>query len=369
MFRFEIDQILFMNRDICKFNLFITGIGNVGFKLFEELSKNRNFYIKNHQIDFVIRGISDSEKMYFNTNGISFKNWQHLMKNGEDSNEELFFKKVKNFNLQNSVFVDNTASKKVADSYIHYLKNHIHVVTCNKIACSSDYFYYKEIKKLSSSCKTKFMFETNVGSSLPIIQTLNKINDSGKKIESIHGILSGSMNYIFDNFTTENTFHSIVKDAVNEGFTEPNPKIDLSGIDVARKILILCREMGLKYELSDIHINDFLPKNCSKTNNNKDFFNCLETNSQTFNDILKTSFKENAKIKYVAEFKNGKSTVGIKMIPENHLFHKISSNDNAVLFYVENESDPEETLIGPGAGSLVTAKGVISDIIKIAKDF
>ena len=134
-----------MNRDIYIFNLFITGIGNVGFKLFEELSKNRRYYIKNHQIDFVIKGISDSDKMYFNMNGVSFENWKDLMKNGEDSDEELFFKKVKKFSLQNSVFVDNTASKKVADTYIQYLKNDIHVVTCNKIACSSDYFYYELI--------------------------------------------------------------------------------------------------------------------------------------------------------------------------------------------------------------------------------
>ena len=346
-------------------NLFITGIGNVGYKVFEEISQNKNFYLKNYNVDLKIIGISNSKKMLFDKNEINFENWKELIKKGEDSDKEKFLKKVIKFNLSNSVFIDNTDSVHIAETYFEYLSNNIHVVTCNKIACSSDYKYYEKLKNQSKFGKSKFLYETTVGSSLPVIETLNNLKKSGAKIVSIVGILSGTLNYIFDNFLKENTFHKVVKNAVDQGFTEPDPKIDLSGSDTARKILILLRENGIFNELSDIKINNFIPERCLKLDGNSKFFNCLEKNKKIFNNLLKESIRKKSKIRYVAEYKHGKAEIGIKMIAKNHHFYNINSIDNAVLFFLENESDPKEVLIGPGAGALVTSKGVINDILKI----
>jgi aspartokinase/homoserine dehydrogenase 1 len=213
--------------------------------------------------------------MHFDEEGISLKEWQSLVENGEAASKEGFISKVAALNLRNSIFVDITANEEVSKTYEQYLKQNVAVVTCNKIACSSAYANYKNLKNLSRQFKAPFLFETNVGAGLPIIDTVKNLIASGDKVNKIQAVLSGSLNFIFNNFDENNSFHDVVKEAGVQGFTEPDPKIDLSGVDVARKILILIRESGYEMEMENIENNCFLPTECMETTNNDDFFKSL----------------------------------------------------------------------------------------------
>ena len=239
-------------------NVFITGVGNVGERLVEQIKQQKK-YLKNQlNINLRVIGLSNSRKMIFNESGLSLKNWKTDLGLGESASLEGFLKGIKNLNLRNSIFVDVTANSSVANSYADYLKESIAVVACNKIACSSDFDHYNKLKYLSRKYSAPFLFETNVGAGLPIIDTLNNLIASGDKIISIQAVLSGSLNFVFNNFNDKTKFHDVVKQAQDEGYTEPDPRIDLSGVDVARKILILARESGLTMNLEDIKNVSFL---------------------------------------------------------------------------------------------------------------
>tara|TARA_B110000467_G_scaffold6105_1_gene5548 strand:+ start:1152 stop:3596 length:2445 start_codon:yes stop_codon:yes gene_type:complete len=357
----------FFEKNIKQLNLFITGVGNVGKKLLEQIFKQKEYLENKLKLQLKIVGISNSKNMIFNSNGIELSKWPTDLKNGEIADPSVFMSKSKELNLRNSIFIDNTASDVIASKYEFYLKNSISVVTCNKIACADSYSNYQSLKDLAHQYSASFLFETNVGAGLPIIDTLNNLVASGDKIISIQAVLSGSLNYIFNNFKNENTFHEIVKNAMNEGYTEPDPKIDLSGVDVARKILILARESGEQIELSDVKNSSFLPEKCLKSKNNDDFLISLQNNSLHFNNILKKANKERCKIKYIAEFNNGKAKVGLKNIPEGHDFYNLEGSDNIVLFYTDRYRDQPLIVKGAGAGSEVTAAGIFADIIRIGK--
>ena len=356
----------FFEGNLKQINLFITGVGNVGSKLIEQIKNQQQYLNEKLSLNLRIVGLSNSTKMLFNDNGIQLETWKDQLKEGEKANIQSFANKVSALNLRNSVFVDITASEAVADVYNFYLGNSIGVVACNKIACSDNFEKYNELKQLSKKFSAPFFFETNVGAGLPVIDTLNNLITSGDKILSIQAVLSGSLNFIFNNFNATVSFHDVVKKAQNEGFTEPDPRIDLSGVDVARKILILARESGHQLNLKDIDNTSFLTEANSSSDSVADFYSSLLSDEPHFQKLYATAKNKNCKLKYVASFADGKARVGLKEIPEDHPFYNLEGKDNIVMFYTERYPEQPMIIKGAGAGAEVTASGLFADIIRAA---
>ncbi len=355
----------FFEENTKQLNLFVMGVGNVGEKFIEQIHQQKKFLKDNLKINLRIIALSNSRKMHFDEDGISLKDWQFALETGEPADKEKFITNVKELNLRNSIFVDITANESVSKTYEHYLKRNIAVVTCNKIACASEYDNYIKLKKLSRQFNAPFLFETNVGAGLPIIDTVKNLIASGDKINKIQAVLSGSLNFIFNNFDENNTFHDVVKEAGVQGFTEPDPKIDLSGIDVARKILILIRESGYKMEIDEITNESFMPAECLDTTNNEAFFESLQTHAAHFEAIYKEALSKDSRLKYVAQFENGKANVGLRFIPKDHPFYNLEGKDNIVLFFTDRYVDQPLLIKGAGAGAAVTASGIFADVIRI----
>ena len=346
-------------------NLFVMGVGNVGEKFIEQIHQQKKFLKENLKINLRVIGISNSRNMYFDEDGMSLKDWQSLLTKGEKANTEVFVTKVKELNLRNSIFVDITANEGVSNLYEQFLRQNVAVVTCNKIACSSAYSNYQNLKNLSRKYNAPFLFETNVGAGLPIIDTVKNLIASGDKVHKIQAVLSGSLNFIFNNFDEKNPFYEVVKEAGVQGFTEPDPKIDLSGIDVARKILILIRESGYQMEIDTIINESFMPAECLATTSNDAFFESLLQHKTHFEDLYAKAIAQESRLKYVAQFENGKASVGLQFIPKSHPFYNLEGKDNIVLFYTDRYVDQPLLIKGAGAGAAVTASGIFADVIRI----
>ena len=355
----------FFEENIKQLNLFVMGVGNVGGKFLNQIKQQQKFLKENLKLNLRVIGLSNSRTMIFDEDGISLKNWESLLSKGEKANKSKFFETVNKLNYRNSIFVDNTASEEVSKTYNSYLGNSISVVTCNKIACSSDYSNYLELKALAREYNAPFLFETNVGAGLPIIDTLKHLIASGDKVQKIQAVLSGSLNFVFNNFNDKTTFHDVVKQAQEEGYTEPDPKIDLSGIDVMRKILILARESGNQLEIDAIENKSFLPQDSLDTTNNDDFFTSLKKHEASFQELYKKAAETDSRLKYVAQFEDGKASVGLQQIPKGHDFYNLEGSDNIVLFFTERYPNQPLIIKGAGAGADVTASGIFADIIRI----
>ena len=349
-------------------NLFITGVGNVGERLIEQIKQQKDYVKENFKISLRVAGLSNSRKMVVNDDGINLKDWKQQLNAGETASLNGFFEHAKNLNLRNSVFIDITANNDVANIYGDYLKQSISVVACNKIACSGNIAYYNELKQLSRQYNAAFLFETNVGAGLPVIDTLSHLITSGDKINKIQAVLSGSLNFIFNNFNAKTTFCNVVKQAQEEGYTEPDPRIDLSGIDVARKILILARESGYQIELSDLETDNFLTDKAMKAKTVGDFYKTLVEDETYYQSLFKKSEEKNCQLKFVAEFNDGKAKVGLQEIPEGHPFYNLQGKDNIVMFYTQRYPEQPMIIKGAGAGADVTASGLFADIIRIANN-
>ncbi|MCG7502217.1 bifunctional aspartate kinase/homoserine dehydrogenase I [Tenacibaculum sp. Mcav3-52] len=358
----------FFEENIKQLNLFVTGVGNVGERFLAQIHQQKKYLKEQLKLNVRVVGISNSKQMIFDEGGISLKSWKEQLQNGEKSSLELFFQRTKALNLRNSVFIDNTANQKVSEIYEHYLANNIGVVTCNKIACASELNNYKKLKHISRKYSAPFLFETNVGAGLPIIDTLKNLIASGDRVHKIQAVLSGSLNFVFNNFNESISFQDVVQQAQEQGYTEPDPKIDLSGVDVARKILILARESGYDLELSDIENNAFLPKKSLETTNNDDFYASLTEFESHFQQVYKEAADKNCRLKYVAEFNNGKACVGLQHIPFDHPFYNLEGSDNIVLFFTDRYPVNPLQIKGAGAGAEVTASGIFADVIRIGNN-
>ena len=349
-------------------NVFITGVGNVGERLVEQI-KQQNKYLKDHlKINIRVAGLSNSRTMIFDETGLNLKDWKTRLAKGEKASLQDFFENTKALNLRNSIFVDVTANKDIADLYAQYLRQSIAIVACNKIACSSDYNNYKELKRLSLKYNAPFLFETNVGAGLPVIDTLNNLIASGDKVNSIQAVLSGSLNFVFNNFNDKTKFYDVVKQAGAAGYTEPDPRIDLSGVDVARKILILARESGIEMNLEDIDNTSFLSASGLKSDTVEDFYNTLIADEAHYQSLYASAKANHCQLKYVAKLDNGNASVSLQEIPEGHPFYNLQGSDNIVMFYTQRYPKQPMIIKGAGAGADVTASGLFADIIRIGND-
>lgn len=350
-----------------RLNLFMIGVGNVGGTLIEQLNNQKSYLAKHHHIDLRIVALANSKIMYFNEEGVSLKNWkEQLLSEGTAMTLEGFISTMNSLNLRNSIFIDNTANVAVAESYLDILKESISVVTPNKIACTQSIEKYHNLKQTSLRYRAKFLFETNVGAGLPVINTLNDLIKSGDEVIKIEAVLSGSLNFIFNNFNDQTKFADIVKQAKEEGYTEPDPREDLSGVDVMRKILILIRESGLNMELTDIKSAPFIPEECMQANSVDEFFDALAEQESVFQELYKKATDSNKRIKYVATFDKGKAVTGLKSVSPDHPFYNLEGKDNIVLFTTKRYPDQPLVIKGAGAGAAVTAMGIFADIMRIA---
>ncbi len=355
----------FFEKQIKTIHLFVVGVGNVGARLLAQIAQQQKYLIDHLMLQIHVVGLSNSRKMVFNTAGINLNNWQEQIENGESNKDDAWFNSICQLNLPNSVFVDITANASVANSYGRYLKESIAVVACNKIACSDNFGNYKELKDLSKKYHAPFLFETNVGAGLPVINTLNNLINSGDKVNEIQAVLSGSLNFVFNNFDSKHSFYDVVLQAQEEGYTEPDPRIDLSGVDVARKIVILARESGYEIEMDAIVNNTFLSVSGNKADSVPDFLETLKTDASHYEALYKKASENNSRLKYVASFKDGKASVGLQEIPADHPFYNLEGKDNIVLFYTNRYVDQPLIIKGAGAGADVTASGLFGDIISL----
>ena len=358
----------FFESETKQINLFISGVGNVGKSLINQIEQQKKYIKSTLNVKLKVIGLSNSKKMVLDKTGINLNDWESVLNNGKKSGHIDFFEATKSLNLRNSIFVDITASDMVASSYALYLKQSIPVVACNKIACSSKIENYLELKQLSHKYNVPFLFETNVGAGLPVIDTLKHLINSGDKINTVHAVLSGSLNYIFNNFNKSTTFHDVVKQAQIEGYTEPDPRIDLSGVDVARKLLILARESGEMIDMNDIENEAFLPEECMTASSVEAFYETLKSKEVHFQKFFTSAESNQCQLKYVSEYKDGVAKVGLKEIPEGHPFYNLEGKDNIVMFYTNRYKDQPMIIKGAGAGSEVTASGLFADIIRISKN-
>jgi len=357
----------FFEEPLKQVNVFIAGVGNVGSKLLEQLDQQHKFLMNELGLHVRVTGIANSKKMAFGHEAINLAEWKSALEAGEASDMVAFAQKIKALNLRNSVFVDNTASQEVAATYGEFLQHGISVVTCNKIACSSDYAYYKSLKDLARKYNASFLFETNVGAGLPVINTLNDLIRSGDKVNSIEAVLSGSLNFVFNNFVNGASFREVVKAAQDEGYTEPDPRIDLSGVDVMRKILILARESGAKMELNDITNHSFLPVEALEAPSVDAFYEQLDVHAGHFLALREKADAEGKRLKFVARYENGKASVGLQSIAPDHPFFKLEGKDNIVLYTTNRYAEQPLIVKGAGAGADVTASGIFADIIRSAR--
>ena len=353
--------------DVKTLNVFVVGTGTIGGALIKQIASQHDTLIKNNGIDVKITGISNVDGYLIDEDGIDLNKWEELLKiKGNKPELNAFVNEIKELNLRNSVFVDNTASYDVASVYEELLEKSVSIVTPNKIANASDYARYSKLHNIAKHSGARFLYETNVGAGLPVISTLKDLINSGDEIIKIEAILSGSLNYIFSNISTSKKFSEAVNEARQKGYTEPDPKIDLSGKDVARKILILSREIGCEVNLEDIDISNCLTPQSQNTETWEQLSQTLSAfDDAVYVDKIKNAESKGNRLKYIATYENGKSYTAVIEIGSDHPFYNILGSDNIISFTTARYKTNPLIVIGPGAGAEVTAAGVFADIIRI----
>ncbi|SMO38507.1 aspartate kinase [Saccharicrinis carchari] len=348
-------------------NLFLVGTGTVGKMLIEKIISQTEKLAQQHRLKIRVAGITNSRKMLLEPQGLNVKTlFADLMEKGDKANLAVYKEHIVQYNLSNSVLVDCTANASVASVYQSMLESNVSVVTANKIASSSKYELYQKLKSTALNKGIKFLFETNVGAGLPIIAPLNSMVMSGDKILKLEAVLSGSLNFIVNTVNQHKPLSEVILEAKNKGFTEPDPRIDLSGIDVVRKILILARESGYPMEQSDIDVIPFVPQKYMEAESIEQFMENIKEHDAAFEEYRNALTAKGKKLRYAAKLEDGKATVGFIEVASEHPFYDLEGSNNIILINSEHYKEHPMQIKGYGAGAEVTAAGVFGDIIKVA---
>ncbi|MDR2801697.1 MAG: bifunctional aspartate kinase/homoserine dehydrogenase I [Prevotellaceae bacterium] len=347
--------------------LYIAGVGTVGGNLVQQIRQQREDLMKQHQLKINIVGLLNSQKMLFDEQGVALDDVKGLLeRKGAPLDLDGFLQHLSSLNLRNSIFVDCTASADVAGIYESVLQSFVSVVTANKIACSGPCESYRRLQDLSRARGVRFLYETNVGAGLPVIKTINELVLSGDRVTKLEAVLSGTLNFIFNTLSEEIPMSRAIEMAKEKGFSEPDPRVDLSGVDVLRKILILSRECGYPLEKSDVEVNAFLPQSCFETPTIDRFFDEVRKLDADFEARRKALYAAGKRWRFVASLCNGKAAVGLQEVDSAHPFFHLQGSDNIITLYTERYSAQPMVIKGAGAGAAVTAAGVFGDIIRVA---
>ena len=346
-------------------NLFLCGVGTVGASLIEQIASQQKKLMHEQGLKLNIVGLASSRKALFSREGLDLTDYRRQLDAAPASNLKRLRDEVIGMNIFNSVFVDCTASAEVASLYKEFLQHNINVVAANKVAASSDYENYHELKTIAQRRGVKFLFETNVGAGLPIIRTINDLIHSGDKILRIEAVLSGTLNFIFNKISADVPFSQTVRMAKEEGYSEPDPRIDLSGKDVIRKLVILAREAGYKIEQSDVKADLFIPASFFD-GDVEGFWKKLPSLDADFETRRQRVEGEGKRWRFVAKYEEGHASVSLAEIPESHPFYRLEGSNNIVMLTTERYREYPMLIQGYGAGASVTAAGVFADIMSIA---
>lgn len=347
-------------------NLYVIGTGLIGGTLLEMLRAQLQVFYDDYNIDFCLRGMANSRHMLISETGVSLSDWKkQLEKNGQATSLKEFVTQIQHHNLPNSIFVDCTASDEVSEIYPELLSSSVSVVTPNKKANSGSLKYYKELHDLASKHNVAFKYETNAGAGLPIISTIDELVSTGDHVEKIEGVLSGTLSYIFNSYTGGQKFSEIVRQARDKGFTEPDPREDLNGRDVARKLLILAREAGFQIEPEDVKVQNLVPESVRNGNDVDKFFEKLSEHDAEFEKMRIDAEKDGKKLCYIARFENGKGIVKLEKISNEHPFYGLDGSDNILALYTRYYKESPMVIKGPGAGANVTSGGIVADILRV----
>lgn len=349
-------------------HVFLLGAGLIGNTLLQQLHQQKEYLLKEQSININLVAIANSKKMRFEEDGLDISlPKEELLATGVPSDVEQYIEHMKQLNLPNSVFVDCTAAHIAIDYYEDILNSSISIATPNKIANSGSFVDYLKLKRATLTHGVKFLYETNVGAGLPVISTLKDLQNSGDKIHKIEGVLSGTLSYIFNSFDGSVSFSEVVKEAKEKGLTEPDPRDDLNGQDVARKILILAREVGWALEPNQVQVENILPQNCLDATSVEDFFVALEQANEVFQNKVQTAAQEGKKLRLIAQLENGEARVKLEAVDNQHPFYNLQGSDNMIAFTSERYKNQPLVIRGPGAGADVTAAGVFAEVISVRR--
>lgn len=347
-------------------NLFIIGIGNIGCHLLRQLARQQANLLQLKALELKVVGIANSKKAIFDIEGIDLENYQEKLRESDiPSSPERILHEVVGMNIFNSVFVDCTSSAEIARLYLPLVENNINVVTASKIAASGPYETYSDLKKIARKKDVRFLFETNVGAGLPIIGTINNLINSGDRILRIEAVLSGTLNFIFSTISSEVSFEQAIRMAAEAGYAEPDPRVDLSGIDVMRKLVILARESGYRAELDDVSLTPLLPDELFRSSID-DFYRALPAESERMEQLRRTAEAEGKRLRFIATLDCGKLSVGLREVDASHPFYNLEGSNNVILITTQRYREYPMVIKGYGAGADVTAAGVFADIYSIA---
>ena len=359
----------FFLSDTQELHLFMVGVGLIGSTLLRQLKEQTTFLREKRSLEIKVVGLANTKKMLFNPEGIDLDNWKEALDSSEQQSDlPIFIAEMKNQNLTNSIFIDNTANETVASYYESVLDHNISISTPNKIATSSSYLQYQRLQTIAKKRGVAFRYETNVGAGLPVISTLKDLIESGDQILGIQGVLSGSLSFIFNQFDGSRPFSEVVQEAKERGYTEPDPRIDLSGKDVRRKILILAREAGWPLEQDDVEIESILPEALQQVESADDFFAELPKHDAYFEKLREDAAQANKVLRMIASLnEEGKAKIALEAVDTSSPFYFLSGSDNMIVFTSARYKDRPLVVRGPGAGAEVTAAGVFAEIISIGQ--